>query len=146
MTPPRPVPTFTVQIAHKFHQRRTEWVAGFQCLLWGMVLLFPGSVYASSQSFSVLAQLIPEEVFGWLMVVVGGGRIIGLIINGARGKITPWVRLVSAFLGCGMFTAISLGFASSGVVSVWIAAWPVLAIVELMNMHDAARDARIANG
>lgn len=144
-SPPQMEPTFSLRIQLKFRQRRTEWVAGFQCLLFGAILLMPMETFASP-SFRVFSELLPEIWWGAALVMIGAVRLGGLIVNGARRRITPWLRLVSALLGFGVFTAISLCFASSGTISTWIAAWPVLMVVELMNIHDTARDARQANG
>src|SRR4051812_40668007 len=44
-----------------------------------------------------------EAVVGWLMVGLGFLRIGGLIVNGARKNVTPWIRSVSASLGCCLF-------------------------------------------
>lgn len=139
-----PIPIFRLRIAHAFRQRRTEWVAAVQCTLWGVVLLAPVDTFDGA-AFVVFRRIMPEEVWGALLLFVGAVRLAGLIINGARKRITPWMRLAGAFVGCGVFTMISLCFASSGVISVWIAAWPVLAVVELMNISDTARDARLAH-
>jgi hypothetical protein len=138
-------PTFSLRITHKFRQRRTEWVAGVQCMLWGLILLMPMETFASP-AFRVFQQIMPEFWWGVILLAIGTVRIIGLIVNGARRRVTPWLRLVSALLGFGVFTGISLCFASAGLISTWIAAWPVLMVVELMNIHDTARDARQANG
>lgn len=144
-SPPQIEPTFSLRIQHKFRQRRTEWVAGVQCLLWGVVLLLPMETFASP-AFRVFNQIMPEIWWGAALMLIGSVRLGGLIVNGARRRVTPWLRLISALLGFGVFTAISLCFASSGLISTWIAAWPVAMVVELMNIHDTARDARLANG
>lgn len=141
---PSLVPVFHLRIAHAFRQRRTEWVAAIQCALWGVVLLAPANTFDGA-AFSVFRSILAEELWGALLLLAGAVRLVGLIINGARKKITPWMRLGGAFVGWGIFTMISLCFASSGVISTWIAAWPVLAVVELMNISDTARDARLAH-
>lgn len=141
---PALVPVFRLRIAHAFRQRRMEWVAAIQCALWGVVLLAPVDTFDGA-AFAVFRNIMAEELWGVLLLLAGAVRLVGLIINGARKRITPWMRLAGAFVGCGIFTMISLCFASSGVISTWIAAWPVLAVVELMNISDTARDARLAH-
>ena len=100
----------------------------------------------TERAYRVLASWAPEWVFAVIMLIAGTLRLAGLVINGARRRVTPWMRLAGALIGCGLFTAISLGFAASGVVGTWIAAWPVVAVVEFFNIYDTTRDARQAHG
>ena len=82
-----------------------------------------------------------------LMLGVGFLRILGLIINGARKKVTPQIRQVSAAIGCIIWAGITFGFYSSDVVSTWLAIYPLFAIAELVNIHRAAHDeGEIRNG
>ncbi|MDR3473309.1 MAG: hypothetical protein P4M09_16745 [Devosia sp.] len=141
----RYVPSLYVRISHRFHSRRTEWTAGVQSVIWGLVLLAPGNVF-DFPAFIIFRGLIDERLMGWGMVGLGVLRLIGLIVNGARKEVTPWIRVGTAFLGCGVFTSISMGLAASGVWSTWLAAWPVLAVTELFNIHGAMRDAKVSNG
>jgi uncharacterized membrane protein HdeD (DUF308 family) len=143
---PLPAHALYLQIKHRFHSRRTEWTAAIQSVIWGVVLLAPGDAFASSPAFAIFREIINENVMGWAMVIVGVVRLVGLFINGARKEITPWIRVATAAVGCGVFTFISLSFAASGVWSTWLAAWPVVAVTELFNIHGAMRDARVANG
>lgn len=134
-----------IKHGYKFRLRRTEWIAGVQCFLWGIVLLLPVSVF-DGRAFSVIGTWASEDTFGFAMLFAGALRLAGLIINGARQRVTPWMRLGGALIGAALFTAISLGFAASGVIGTWLAAWPVLAVVEFMNLYDTTRDARQAHG
>lgn len=137
-----------VKFGYKFRLRRSEWIAGVQCLLWGIVLLLPTSTFDNGHAYDVIRAwpFVTETSLGGLMLAVGAARIGGLFVNGARKTVTPWVRLGSALVGAGIFTAITLGFAASGVIGTWIAAWPVLAVTEYFNIYDTARDARQVNG
>lgn len=137
-------PSLLLRVMPHFRLRRTEWIAAIQSVIWGLVLLAPVDTFAGP-AFTFF-RFMPEEMWGAIMLVIGGLRLTGLIINGSRRTITPWMRLASAIVGWGMFTAVSLCFASSGIVSTWIAAWPVAAVIELMNIHDTAHDARQARG
>lgn len=140
----QPIPVFHLRIAHAFRQRRTEWVAAVQCLLYGVVLLAPINTFDAA-IYAALRVLMDEMVWGTLLLVIGAVRLASLIINGSRRKITPWMRLAGSVAGCGIFTMISLCYASTGIIGPWVAAWPVLAVVELMNLSDTARDARLAH-
>jgi hypothetical protein len=134
-----------VHYGYKFRLRRTEWIAAAQCFIWGFVLLLPLDTFAGP-TFSILASWASENVFGIIMLIAGALRLTGLIINGARQRVTPWMRLGGALIGCFIFSAISLGYAATGSVGVWLAAWPVVAVVEFFNIWDTTRDARQAHG
>jgi hypothetical protein len=138
--------TFLIRIGHKMRLRRTEWIAATQCAIWGVVLLLPSASFDSSAAFNVIKTWGREEYFGGVLLLIGFGRLISLYINGARKKITPWARLTGATLGAIIFTILSMGFAASGVVSTWLAAWPILAVIEYINIYDTAKDARQAHG
>jgi uncharacterized membrane protein HdeD (DUF308 family) len=136
---------FFLRIQHRFASRRGEWTAAGQSIVWGLVLLAQGDVFSTSTAFRIMAEYVTEDTLGWVMLAVGILRIIGLVINGSRKDVTPWIRVTSALLGCGAFTFISLAFAASGYFSVWLAAWPFAAFGELFNIHSALRDARVHN-
>jgi hypothetical protein len=72
------------------------------------------------------------------MFIVGVLRIVGLIINGARKKVTPQIRQISAGVGCVIWAGITYGFTSSDVVSTWLAIYPLFAVGELVNIHRGA--------
>ena len=143
---PQLEPTLAIRITQQMRLRRTEWIAAAQCLIWGLILLLPNNVFAGA-TFATFVKLgISEWWMGATMLTIGAGRLLSLIVNGARRRTTTSIRLAAALAGCGIFTAISLCFASSGVLSVWAAAWPVAAVVEFMNIYDTAKDARKAHG
>lgn len=109
-------------------------------ILFGYVLLLPSQTF-NQPAFSAFVALVPSETFlGWLMSLIGCLRIIGLVINGARKNVTPQIRQFSATVGCLLWTGISYGFASSGVISTWLAIYPLFAVSELVNINRAAHD------
>lgn len=116
-------------------------------ILFGAILLLPAQTF-NQPAFQAFNQLVPSEDFlGWLMLMIGCLRIVGLVINGSREKVTPQIRQFSAGVGCLIWTGICYGFASSDVVSTWLAIYPLFAAGELVNIHRASRDqGEIRNG
>ncbi len=135
-----------VHYGYKQRLRRTEWIAGAVCFLCGFALLMPGSIFDNSDAYSFIRSVISEEMTGGIMLFAGTLRLVGLIINGARRRVTPWMRLAGAIIGAGIFTALALGFAASGVLGLWLGTWPVYAVVEYFNIYGTTRDARQAHG
>lgn len=136
-----------VRIQHRFGPRMMEWFMAFHMIGFGWVLLLPTQTFNLPQ-FQTFRDIFPSEPFlGWLMALIGCLRIIGLVINGAKEKVTPQIRQFSAGVGCIIWTGITYGFASSDVVSTWIAIYPLFAVGELVNINRAARDqGEIKNG
>lgn len=133
-------PALWIQIKHRFGPRMMEWFMAFHTALFGIVLLTAPGLFDQPAWAGFRAMEISEGMLGWLMVVLGFARIGGLIVNGARKHVTPMIRQVSAAVGCLIWFGIVYGFASSGVVSTWLAIYPLFGIGELVNIHRAAHD------
>lgn len=126
----------------RFAGRILEWYVAAQLLMWGLVLIAPEQSFSFTPTFFVYFP-VSEDVLGPLMLGLGLVRLAALIINGAIPGITPLIRVSGAFLGCGVWYLISIYFAETGQVSVWIAAWPMAFFAEFVNMYRSAQDARI---
>lgn len=140
-------PGIWIRITHRFGPRMMEWFMAGHMMLFGCILLLPAQTF-NQPAFMAFTQLVPsEDSLGWVILMIGCLRIIGLVINGARQKVTPQIRQFSAGVGCMIWTGICYGFASSDVVSTWLAIYPLFAIGELVNIHRAAHDeGEIRNG
>jgi hypothetical protein len=126
--------------------RMPEW------FFFGVVLLLPAQTF-NQPAFSAfrfvpsIGDRSPEEVMGWAMLLIGLIRVVGLIINGARKRVTPQIRQISAGIGCMIWSGIAYGFFSSDVVSTWVAIYPLFAVSETVNIYRAAHDeGEVRNG
>ena len=128
-----------IRIRHRFGPRMTEWVVAVQMSLWGLVLLLPADTF-DGEAWLLFRSVMSENAWGALMLFFGLLRLGGLVVNGARKNVTPWIRIISAAFGFFVFVGISCCFALSGVVSTWIAIYPTIALVEIANMFRAAHD------
>jgi len=134
-------PGLWIRIQHRFGPRMTEWMLAAITAVWGVVLLLPGHTFDQPTWAGFKAIFQDEDMLGQLMLLLGVVRIVGLIINGARKTVTPWIRSVSASFGFLLFVGITYCYMLSGVVSTWLAIYPVFALVELVNIYRAAHDA-----
>lgn len=133
-------PGLWVSISHRFGPRMLEWFMSFHTILFGAVLVASPALF-DQPPFAGFHVLFPSEsALGWIMVILGMARVVGLIINGSRKHVTPMIRQVSAGVGCLIWFGIVYGFASSGIVSTWLAIYPLFGIGELVNIHRAAHD------
>lgn len=112
----------------------------FHTALFGVVLVMSPDLFSQPAWSGFRGIFQTEAVLGWIMVALGMARIGGLIVNGARKHVTPMIRQVSAGVGCLIWFGIVYGFATSGVVSTWLAIYPLFGIGELVNIHRAAHD------
>lgn len=133
-------PGLWIRIQHRFGPRMMEWFYAGHMVLAGYVLLLPADTFAQPAFSAFRAVHLSEALMGWFLLLVGFARLIGLIVNGAKKDVTPQIRQVSAGIGCLVWSGISYGFASSDVVSLWLAIYPLFAVGELVNIHRAARD------
>jgi hypothetical protein len=137
---PHAGPGLWVQIHHRFGPRMMEWFMAFHTAMFGMVLLISPDLFEQPAWASFRELFHSEGRLGWLMVVLGLARIGGLIVNGAKRHVTPLIRQISAGIGCLIWFGIVYGFATSGVISTWVAIYPLFGIGELVNIHRAAHD------
>jgi hypothetical protein len=133
-------PGLWIQIRHRFGPRMTEWFMAFHTALFGFVLVISPDLFDQPAWAGFRNLGVSEAILGWLMLTLGLARVAGLVVNGARKHVTPMIRQVSAGIGCLIWFGIVYGFASSGVVSTWLAIYPLFGIGELVNIHRAAHD------
>ena len=129
-----------IQIKHRFGPRMTEWMIATIIFLWGFVLLLPAETF-EEDNWTFFKSVMTENSWGWTMMTLGAMRIGGLIVNGARKNVTPWIRVFSAGCGFIVWIGIIVAFALSGVVGTWLAVYPTIAVIELVNIYRAANDA-----
>ncbi len=133
-------PGVWIRIQHRFGPRMMEWFMALHLMGWGYVLLLPERVFDQPTWIGFRQIFQDENLLGWVMAFLGVLRIVGLIINGARKHVTPMIRQVSAGTGCMIWAGITYCYASSGIVSTWLAIYPLFAVGELVNIHRAAHD------
>lgn len=133
-------PAMWIRIRKRFGTRMMEWYSGAVTGVFGIILVIGDDLF-SQPAWSGFAKLFESQVWlGWLMVLLGAIRIGGLIVNGTRKHVTPQIRQVTAFMGVIIWTAVSMGFASSGILSTWAAVYPLLVVAEMTNILRAATD------
>jgi uncharacterized membrane protein len=132
-----------------------EWFMSGHITAFGLVLLVAEGMFARQdwngfyRLFSFTGATI-DQVQYWMgvaMLLTGLARFGGLIVNGARKHVTPRIRQVSAGVGCLIWSGVVYGFATSDVLSTWLAIYPLFAVNELVNIHRAAHDeGEVRNG
>ncbi|MFK0330722.1 hypothetical protein ACIQUB_06320 [Rhizobium sp. NPDC090275] len=140
-------PGVWIRVKHRFGARMMEWFYASHTAAWGVVLILSDHLF-DQPAWSGFRDIFRNEaLLGWIMVLLGALRVGGLIVNGARKNVTPMIRQVSAGIGCLIWVGITYCYASSNVLSTWLAIYPLFAVGELVNIHRAAHDqGEIRNG
>lgn len=145
---PHAGPGLWISIQHRFGPRMPEWFMAGHMSLFGIVLLvahglFEQPAWTGFPTIFAFTGWHPNSIQHWMgvgMVIVGIARFGGLIVNGARKHVTPRIRQISAGVGCLIWFGLVYGFASSDVISTWLAIYPLFGVNELFNILRAARD------
>ena len=126
-------------IRHAFFTRLCEWELAVILFLWGGILLRDPTLF-EGQSWIAFRTLSDEATIGATCMMVGAMRLLILAANGSWRPMYH-LRAIAAILTAGFFFAITIGFASSGHVSTWMAVYPVFVIFDIVNALRAAEDA-----
>lgn len=142
----QPAMTFTgpavwVRVAGHFGPRLSEWAGSFQMLILGVVFVSVPDLF-DGRTFVYFKAVFGTQIFpGVVLFLFGFLGLVGLTVNGMRREVTPWIRYSRACVGFLLFTGMTTCFMLSGIVSVWLAWYPVAAVVELVNMFRTSKDA-----
>lgn len=135
-----------VRMPHVFGPRWPEWLGAASATFAGLGLLHPYEAFESPAFVNFNFGPHAEVIWGAFLFFIGVLRFTALIINGRRKRVTPWMRMTGAAVTFLVFLGFSLGLLTSGVMSTWIGSWPVLALMEYVNIIRASQDARIGYG
>jgi len=130
-----------IRLRLRFGPRLTECLLGVITLGWGCVVLLPGHLFDQPSYAGFRIVFGSEFSLGLVMAIFGTARLVGLLINGARRRVTPWIRIAGAGVGLivwvGMITAHCLALLPGE----WMVFYPVFSVAEIFNIHRAAHDA-----
>jgi len=130
-----------------FPARASEWAMGVMLFNWAIVLSFNADLFQSETGLIIYQgfnDLAPQPAWAVLCLVVGGGRLIVLAINGAWRR-TPHLRTVCAFISCLVWFEISIGLMQNGLFATGLAVYPVLFVFEIFNVMRSIGEAGISD-
>ncbi len=132
-------------VAGHFHTRAPEWFAAACLFQMGWTLFVPPASFPVSHAWDSMAAMLPEEVWGAIMLMIGGLRLAALTVNGSfrRFRWSPHVRAGTAFLACGVWLQVVLGIWASAPSSTGLGTYRLILVLEFWNMWRAARDTGI---
>lgn len=133
-------------VTEHFPARASEWALAGMMMIWGIIVLQPGDLFAKMPAYAYMHWIAPEQAWGMATISVGAVRLMALVINGTFldtwwGKWSPWVRCILSFASCFLWFAISFGLIGSHVLSTGLATYPFLFALDAWNCRRAAGDA-----
>lgn len=134
-------PGLWIRLRAEFTPRLSEWMLGITMLLWGTAAIFEYGLFAQPEYIGFRLIFGDSLLLGLVMTALGIARLVGLLINGVRERVTPWVRVSSAGVGFLIWIGMICAYAMSPLPGVWVAIYPVFASVEVVNVYRGARDA-----
>lgn len=125
----RPEPTMLQRLADRWWslivQRDVDLLevsSGVLLLGWGAQLLLPWNTFATSGGYAVLALIMPEWLWGFLMAWLGVTKIGSYLLDQWR------VRLLTSLCGCMVWVFLSVAFGMANPAGTGIIVYPFLAI------------------
>ena len=129
-----------------FVYRMPEWMLSGLLGLLGMQFLRSGDLFATSRTYSVIAHLVSETVWGSSALGISFFWLVALVLNGTFAwfvRWSKWVRSLSAFAASGFWSLSALGLYEANPHSpAWInnAGYAVMAfIVSLITAREVGR-------
>lgn len=121
-----------------FLARLCEWMLACALVLVGIVLILPAHTLPS---FAAVRTYIPDATLGPLLMVGGTLRLVVLSFNGLWAPpmylLRAWMALSSMFV----WLTLTMGSASSGLIGIWLASFPLFAAFDCINFFRAIHDA-----
>jgi hypothetical protein len=108
--------------------------------LWGVVLHQAPDLFDTNAAFAGLKQMARQSTWELGCLVVGGGRLVILGLNGTVRR-SPHLRAIAAFITTFFWVQIAIGIMMSGVGSTGLAVYPILALLDTYNVIRASREA-----
>jgi hypothetical protein len=89
--------------------RLVEWSMAVVLTLFGVTLLEPGDTFVGP-SYAILAKIAGEDTWGWIFTVLGGSRLLALILDRARFQSHSLrLRAILSTVSCVAWCAIIAG-------------------------------------
>lgn len=134
----------TKSIRDTFPTRASEWALAAMLFLWSVVLNLNEDLFETGATYGALAAIMPQSKWGNLCLVVGGGRLVVLAINGAWRR-SPHLRAGSAFISALFWFEISIGALQGGGFGTALAIYPVLFLLDCFNAIRAFGEAGLSD-
>lgn len=127
-----------VRFKATFRERAAEWICSVILMCWGFQVLQPYPLF-NRPFFKLLADIAPEAFWGWSAFLIGLGRVVVLLINGAWRR-SPFLRQCGCAFGLMVWLALFLGAGALDYGSPGWAPYLGLFSLDVLSLSFAAAD------
>lgn len=135
-----------VRIKSRFRHRAAEWFCAANMMFWGLSMVHPSNVFDTGVAYRAFERTITENLMGTVLAIAGLLWLVGLVINGAREKVTSVIRGVCALFGGIVYFVMALGFLSSyfitGVLTGGVSTHFLTSALAFYSLYWIAKDKR----
>jgi hypothetical protein len=135
---------FTRSLRETFPARASEWALAVIMFNWYIVLHVNDDLFETGATYHALAGIMAQSTWATLCLIVGGGRLIVLAINGAWRR-SPHTRAFCAFVSALFWFEISIGAFQGGAYGTGLAVYPVLFILDTINVLRSTGEAGLSD-
>jgi hypothetical protein len=105
-----------------FQTRAMEWFFALCLVSLGLIFLFNHAAFATNPAWRAMARFADQETWTLACLLVGGARLVALMINGLWFR-TPAVRALMALLSCFFWWQIAVGLFSNAGIGAALMPW-----------------------
>lgn len=129
-----------VEMKRHFQLRAIEWWSAGLMASWGaFVSLVPG-LFVENHSFHGLLAFAPQQIWGFVALVVGIVRLSALTVNGFWCR-TPAVRWATAMVSCLVWFLITAALVNAPILNPGVVVYGWLVVADIYSAFRSASDA-----
>lgn len=137
---------YFLRIIERFRQRASEWFCAANLAWWGLSMLHPSDTFGSTAAYAAFENTISERNMAMSLLALGLLWLVGLIINGAKQRVTSTIRIICSFAGGIIYMVMSLGFLSSyfitGVLGAGVGTYLLISALAFYSLYWVVIDKR----
>jgi hypothetical protein len=133
-----------VRFKETFRERMPEWVQSGGMLGWALLVLVSTNLFVNQEFFHPLLSIMSQQNWGILALLVGGLRLIFLVINGAW-RPSAHIRAIGCGLGAILWGSLLVSALSLNWLTATSAIYAMLLTSDLISLWFAAGDAKLAD-
>lgn len=126
----------------RFEHRLLEWYLGFSMFLGGIYLILARTIFELAP-YALIRQIASEPLWGQVLLICGGLRLVCLTFNGILPHGTPHLRVILALVSIVVWSQLAIGYLASRVPTLMIAFTIPAVFFEIVIAYRAAKDASV---